>query len=124
MWMQDQRSSEATEEEPSVAYAFRHVYRFILRAMQGDTDAASALFQRYLAGELPEELLALSRRCVQQDQTPNRATPGSSRVARKFGHRPVTLALWLRALIVLVHPHGRESLTTPGVAASREGGGR
>ena len=75
MWMQDQRSGEATEEEPSVAYAFRHVYQFILRAMQGDADAASALFQRYLAGELPEELLALSRRCVQEHQTLNRATP-------------------------------------------------
>jgi hypothetical protein len=75
MWMQDQRSGEATEEEPSVAYAFRHVYQFILRAMQGDTDAASAMFQRYLAGELPEELLALSRRCVQEDQTLNPATP-------------------------------------------------
>ena len=75
MWTQDQRSAEATEEEPSVAGAFRHVYRFILRAMQGDAGAASAMFQRYLAGELPEELLALSRRCVQEDQTLNRATP-------------------------------------------------
>jgi hypothetical protein len=75
MWTQDQRSAEATEEEPSVAGAFRHVYRFILRAMQGDAGAASAMFQRYLAGELPEELLALSRRCVQEDQMLNRATP-------------------------------------------------
>jgi hypothetical protein len=38
--------SEATEEEPSVAGAFRDVYRFILRAMQEDADAASAMFQR------------------------------------------------------------------------------
>jgi hypothetical protein len=75
MWMQDQRSGEARGDQPSVADAFRDVYRFILRAMQGDADAASALFQRYLAGELPEELLALSRRCVQEDQTLNRATP-------------------------------------------------
>ena len=75
MWMQDQTNDEVTEEEPSVAYAFRHVYQFILRAMQGDADAASALFQRYLAGELPEELLAISRRCVREDQTLNRATP-------------------------------------------------
>jgi hypothetical protein len=73
--MQDQTKGKATEEKPSVADAFRHVYRFILRAMQGDTDAASALFQRYLAGELPEELLAISRRCVREDQTINRATP-------------------------------------------------
>ena len=75
MWMQDQRSVDATEEEPSVAHTFRHVYRFILRAMQGDTDAASAIFQRYLAGELPEELLALSRRCVQEDQMRRRTQP-------------------------------------------------
>ena len=75
MWMQDQTKGKVTEEEPSVADAFGHVYRFILRAMQGDTDAASALFQRYLAGELPEELLAISRRCVREDQTLNRATP-------------------------------------------------
>ena len=46
---------------------FRHEYR-ILQAMQEDTAAASALFQRYLAGELPEELLSLSARCVQEDQ--------------------------------------------------------
>jgi hypothetical protein len=75
MWMQDQTKGKATEEKPSVADAFRHVYRFILRAMQGDTDDASALFQRYLAGELPEELFAMSRRCVREDQTLNRATP-------------------------------------------------
>ena len=76
MWMQDQRSGEATTgEEPSVADAFRHVYQFILRGMQGDADAASALFQRYLEGELPEELVAISRRCVREDQTLNRATP-------------------------------------------------
>jgi hypothetical protein len=36
--------------------------------MQGDTAVASALFQQYVAGELPEKLLALSRRCVQEDQ--------------------------------------------------------
>jgi hypothetical protein len=34
--MQDQTKGKATEEEPSVAHTFRHVYGFILRAMQGD----------------------------------------------------------------------------------------
>jgi hypothetical protein len=68
MWMQDERSGEPTEEQPSISHTFRHVYRFILRAMQGDTAVASALFQQYLAGELPVKLLALSRRCVQEDQ--------------------------------------------------------
>jgi hypothetical protein len=68
MWMQDERSGEPTEEQPSISHTFRHVYRFILRAMQGDTAVASALFQQYLAGELPEKLLALSQRCVQEDK--------------------------------------------------------
>jgi hypothetical protein len=67
MWMQDERNGEPTEEQPSISHTFRHVYHFILRAMHGDSAVASTLFQQYLAGELPEELLALSRRCVQED---------------------------------------------------------
>ena len=66
MWMEDERS-EPAEEQPSVAHTFRHVYRFILEALEGDTASATVLFQQYLAGELPEELLALSRRCVQEN---------------------------------------------------------
>jgi len=31
------------------------------RNMKGDTAAASAIFQKYLVGELPEELISLSR---------------------------------------------------------------
>jgi hypothetical protein len=68
MWVEDERYGEPEEEEPSVSHAFRHVYRFILREMQGDAAAASAMFQRYLAGELPEELLTLARRCAQEYQ--------------------------------------------------------
>jgi hypothetical protein len=67
MWTQDERSGNP-KEQPSISYTFRHVHRFILHAVQGDTAAANALFQRYLAGELPDELLALSRRCVQGDR--------------------------------------------------------
>ena len=63
------RSNEkAAEEQPSISDTFKHVYQFLLDALEGDTAAADAMFQRYLAGELPEELLSLSRRCVQQDQ--------------------------------------------------------
>jgi hypothetical protein len=80
MQMQDERSGEPTEEPPSISHTFRHVYRFILRAMQGDTAVASALFQQYLAGELPKELLALSRRCVQEDQ--------KGRLVRKINGAP------------------------------------
>jgi hypothetical protein len=81
MSMQDERSGEPTEEQASISRTFRHVYRFILRAMQGDTTIASALFQRYLAGELPEDLLALSRRCVQEDQIAALRARGSNRGA-------------------------------------------
>jgi hypothetical protein len=36
--------------------------------MKGDTAAASAIFQKRLDGELPEELTLLSRRHVQENQ--------------------------------------------------------
>jgi hypothetical protein len=62
MWMQDERSGEPTEEQPSISHTFRQVYRFILRAMQGDTAVARALFQQYLAGELPDFIAALRAR--------------------------------------------------------------
>jgi hypothetical protein len=64
MWTNE----KAAEEPPSISDTFKHVYQFILDALEGDTAAADAMFQRYLAGELPEELLSLSRRCVQQNQ--------------------------------------------------------
>jgi hypothetical protein len=84
MWMQDERSGEPTEEQPSISHTFRHVYRFILRAMQGDTAVVSALFQQYVAGELPEKLLALSRRCVQEDQAALRARRSSGAACKKI----------------------------------------
>jgi hypothetical protein len=61
-----------TIKPPAFAHTFRHVYQFILQATDGDTAAASAMFQQYLAGELSEELLALSRRWVQKDQRSGR----------------------------------------------------
>ena len=87
MWMQNQRSGEPTEEQPSISYTFRHVHRFILRAVQGDTAVASALFQRYLTGELPDELLALSRRCVQGDQKAG-GLRSQTQGAHPVGHPP------------------------------------
>jgi hypothetical protein len=44
------------------------VYGFILQAVKGDKAAADAIFEDYLAGELSEELLSISRRCVSSDQ--------------------------------------------------------
>jgi hypothetical protein len=48
--------------------AFGDIYRFILRAVGGDTAIAKAMFERYLAGELSEELLTISRQCVEEDR--------------------------------------------------------
>lgn len=127
MWTQDQRSAEATEEEPSVAGAFRHAYQFILRAMQGDAGAASAMFQRYLAGELPEELLALSRRCVQQDQTPNHATPRkqSSRWSKKVRSPPSdTRGVASGHFSSRMAPAPKKPRSSQAPPASRAGGGR
>lgn len=88
--MQDERNGELTEQQPSISHTFRDVYRFILGAVQGDAAVASALFQRYLAGELPEELLAFSRRCVQSDQN-----AGANLVRELNGARPVgTRGTW------------------------------
>ena len=74
MLMQDEKTGEPTEEQ-LLAHALRPIFEFIIREMQGDRAAASVLFQRYLAGELPEELLSLSRRCVEQDQEGRRTQP-------------------------------------------------
>jgi hypothetical protein len=52
---------------------FRHVYRFILKAVECDSE-----FQGYLAGELSEELLAITRRWVNKDQAGPRSI-GSER---------------------------------------------
>jgi hypothetical protein len=59
-------SLDPVDKECSISHTFRHVYRFILEAMKGDKAAASAIFQKCLVGELPEELISLSR-YVQQN---------------------------------------------------------
>jgi hypothetical protein len=62
-------SLDPVAKEGSIFHTFRHVYRFILEALKGDTAAASVIFQKYLGGELPEELISLSRRHVQENQS-------------------------------------------------------
>ena len=47
------------ERRPPFADAFREIHRFILKAMNGNAAAANALFQKYLKGEMPDELLEL-----------------------------------------------------------------
>ena len=61
-------SESLSETQPTLGHAFRHVYGFILQAVKGDKAAADAIFEDYLAGELSEELLSISRRCVSLDQ--------------------------------------------------------
>jgi hypothetical protein len=56
------------ETQPTPRDAFRHVYGFILQAVKGDKVTADAIFEDYLAGKLSEELLSISRRCVNADQ--------------------------------------------------------
>jgi hypothetical protein len=59
---------ECIGRAPALPHIFRHVYHFILKAVGGDVAAATAIFQGYLAGELSEELLKISRRWVNKDQ--------------------------------------------------------
>ena len=71
MWMPNKNGGECpaeSESQPTLRHAFRHVYGFILEAVEGDEAAADAIFENYLAGKLSEELLSISRRCVSSDQ--------------------------------------------------------
>ena len=75
MWMPNKNEGECPAEGESLAetcptlrHAFRHLYDFILQAVRGDKATADAIFENYLAGKLPEELLAISRRCISLDQ--------------------------------------------------------
>jgi hypothetical protein len=63
----DRNVAEQTECS-ALEYTFRNVYRFILGAVGGDAAVAKAMFERYLAGELSEELLTVSRQCVRADR--------------------------------------------------------
>jgi hypothetical protein len=78
MWMPNKNGGDGgecpaegeslAETRPTLRHAFRHVYDFILQAVRGDKATADAIFENYLAGKLPEELLAISRRCISLDQ--------------------------------------------------------
>src|ERR1700745_2827064 len=83
MWMPD--ACEPIDEQwPPFADAFREIHRFILKAKDGNAAAANALFQKYLNGELTDELLRISRCWVQEEQAcaPNRSSEGAASRAR------------------------------------------
>ena len=61
MWMADLKHGEHVDELPAYAPAFKQLYCFILEALEGDEVAASRVFRKYLAGEMPEELLGIAR---------------------------------------------------------------
>jgi hypothetical protein len=82
-------SLDPADKECSISHTFRHVYRFILEAMKGDTAAASAIFEKYLGGELPEELISLPRCHVQENQNQSRGTRTAAE--RNANRRRMTL---------------------------------
>jgi hypothetical protein len=49
MWTPEKNDGEQIAEQPSLALTFRHVHRFILHPIGGDTAAAKAMFEDYLA---------------------------------------------------------------------------
>jgi hypothetical protein len=53
-----------TETQPALRGIFGDVYRFILRAADGDRATADTIFEDYLDGKLSEGLLSISRDCV------------------------------------------------------------
>ncbi len=79
MWMADLKHGEHVGELPAYAAAFKEVYRFILEALGGDEVAATGLFLKYLAGEMPEELLGIARSRAKAEQS-NRERDRPSRL--------------------------------------------
>src|SRR5262245_19574870 len=69
-----ERQDEENEEWPPFVDAFTLVHRFILKAIDGNAAAANALFQKFLNGELPDELLRISRSWVQEEHQGNKIT--------------------------------------------------
>jgi len=69
MWMAELKHGEHVGDLPAYAPAFKEVYRFIVEALGGDEVAATRLFRKYLAGEMPEELLGIARSRERAEQS-------------------------------------------------------
>jgi hypothetical protein len=69
MWMAELKHGEHVGDLPAYAPAFKEVYRFIVEALGGDEVAATRLFRKYLAGEMPEELLGIARSREKAEQS-------------------------------------------------------
>jgi predicted lipid-binding transport protein (Tim44 family) len=79
MWMAELKHGEHVGELPAYAPAFKEVYRFIVEALGGDDVAATGLLRKYLAGEMPEDLLRIARNRERAEQS-NREHERPSRV--------------------------------------------
>jgi hypothetical protein len=73
MWIAEQMEGEVVGKLPTYAPAFKEVYRFILKALDGDVFAATDLFQKYLAGEMPERPLYPNQPSSNESPAPPRA---------------------------------------------------
>jgi hypothetical protein len=73
-----QRPAES-KPQATLRDTFRHVYRFILEAVKGDKATANAIFEDYLAGNLSEAMLLISRRSASADQASSHQGPRSRR---------------------------------------------
>jgi hypothetical protein len=79
MWMAELKHGEPVGELPAYAPAFKEVYRFIVEALAGDEVTATGLFRKYLAGEMPAELIGMARSREKAEQS-NREHDRPSRV--------------------------------------------
>ena len=102
MWMADLKHGEHVGELPAYAPAFKEV--FILEALGGDDVVAIRLF-RYLAGEMPEELLGIARSRERAEQS-NRERDRPSRVQGASIGRMTRLGLagWVRRCVMDFFP--------------------
>ena len=69
MWVAEPMEGEVVGQLPAYAPALKEVRRFILEALDGDILAATELFEKYLSGDMPQELLSISRRWVEAEQS-------------------------------------------------------
>jgi hypothetical protein len=79
-----------SETQPSLRSAFGDVYRFILQAVKGDRARADEIFERYLHGELSDELLSVSRACVSAEQ----AGCANRKIEEGWRREPTTAGAW------------------------------
>jgi hypothetical protein len=112
MWMADLKHGELVDELPAYAPALKEVYRFILEALKGDDVAATRLFRRYLAGEMPEELLDIAR-CRETAEQGNRNKGKSGLSVQSIGRKTSAAGELSSPTIPVSVRNCNESLSSP-----------